>query len=305
MPELSPEQFARVNDEIELCYQTVGDPSDPTILLIMGLGTQMQAWYDDFCIGLAQRGYHVVRFDNRDIGRSTQLDGAPVPTRREIITRRIRNPAYRLSDMARDATGLLDHLEIEKAHVVGASMGGMIAQTMAIESPERMRSLTSLMSNPGSLFNGQPSLRAMMMLTQPPAVERELYIERVTKLFRIVGSTGFERSEDELREFLAASFDRGHSQTGPSRQLAAVIASGSRVRRLRQVRVPTLVIHGTADRLIRPSGGRATARAIPGARLMLIRGMGHDLPRGAWRRIQDGIVSIAQRAEQPVAQLAA
>jgi pimeloyl-ACP methyl ester carboxylesterase len=298
------ERFCKVGD-VELCYEPFGDPDRPTVLLVMGLGTQMIAWHADFCGELADRGFYVIRYDNRDVGRSTHLSDRPTPRVRELMTRRIRRPAYLLKDMAADGIGLLEELGIESAHVVGASMGGMIAQTMAAEHPDRVRSLVSIMSSTGSRWSGQPAPRILPVFLQKPASGKEAYVERIVKLFALVGSPGFERDDDELRELASTSWDRGVDPAGLNRQLGAIIASGHRGQDLKRIRVPTLVIHGKSDRLIRPSGGRATARAIPGARLDLIDGMGHDLPRGVWPRIVDGIEQNAARAAQPEAQPAA
>jgi pimeloyl-ACP methyl ester carboxylesterase len=298
------ERFCKVGD-VELCYEPFGDPDRPTVLLVMGLGTQMIAWHADFCGELADRGFYVIRYDNRDVGRSTHLSDRPTPRVRELMTRRIRRPAYLLKDMAADGIGLLEELGIESAHVVGASMGGMIAQTMAAEHPDRARSLVSIMSSTGSRWSGQPAPRILPVFLQKPASGKEAYVERIVKLFALVGSPGFERDDDELRELASTSWDRGVDPAGLNRQLGAIIASGHRAQDLKRIRVPTLVIHGKSDRLIRPSGGRATARAIPGARLDLIDGMGHDLPRGVWPRIVDGIEQNAARAAQPEAQPAA
>jgi pimeloyl-ACP methyl ester carboxylesterase len=298
------ERFCKVGD-VELCYEPFGDPDRPTVLLVMGLGTQMIAWHADFCGELADRGFYVIRYDNRDVGRSTHLSDRPTPKVRELMTRRIRRPAYLLKDMAADGIGLLEELGIESAHVVGASMGGMIAQTMAAEHPDRVRSLVSIMSSTGSRWSGQPAPRILPVFLQKPASGKEAYVERIVKLFALVGSPGFERDDDELRELASTSWDRGVDPAGLNRQLGAIIASGHRGQDLKRIRVPTLVIHGKSDRLIRPSGGRATARAIPGARIDLIDGMGHDLPRGVWPRIVDGIEQNAARAAQPEAQPAA
>jgi pimeloyl-ACP methyl ester carboxylesterase len=292
------EQFAQVGD-VELCYETFGDPSDPPLLLVMGLGAQMIAWNDDFVAELVGRGFYVIRFDNRDCGRSTKLSHVRPPGPRELVTRRVGPVAYTLSDMAADAAGLLDHLGIGSAHLVGASMGGMIAQTLAAEHPHRVRSLASIMSTTGGLFVGRPAYRAYPFLLKRAPNEREAFVERAVQLFRIVGSTGFERSEDDLRDMIGRSFDRGISAAGTGRQLAAIIASGNRTPALRRIKAPTVVIHGSVDKLVGPSGGRATARAIPNARLELVKGMGHDLPRGAWPRLLDAIELNAARASEP------
>src|SRR3954454_1801365 len=250
------ERFADVGNGITLCYETFGDASAPPVLLVMGLGTQMIAWDTRFCEDLAGRGFFVVRFDNRDTGRSTRLDGAPVPKLRELALRRIARPAYKLADMALDAVGLMDALGIERAHVVGVSMGGMIAQTVAARHPNRVRSLTSIMSNTGARFSGQPALKTFPVLLGAAPADREGFIEHSAKTWTLIGSPGFERDELELREMIALSFDRGASPAGTARQLGAIIASGNRRRELRAVQAPTLVIHGDADKLGAPPRGR-------------------------------------------------
>jgi pimeloyl-ACP methyl ester carboxylesterase len=291
------EALCRVSPEIELCYETFGDPSDPTALLVMGLATQMIGWPDEFCRALADRGLHVVRFDNRDIGRSTHLD-APTPTTWQLLTRSKKGASYDLGDMAEDTAGLLRELDLAPAHVIGASMGGMIAQTLAARHPEMVLSLTSIMSTTGSRRVGQPAVRLFPMLLARPAGGREQAVERAEKVFTAIGSKGLEPDMEHVREIAARSFDRGRGdQRGQARQLAAIGASGNRTRELRRIKAPTLVIHGTDDPLIRPSGGRATARAIPGAKLLEIEGMGHDLPRAAWDRMIDGIAANAALAE--------
>jgi pimeloyl-ACP methyl ester carboxylesterase len=304
MTTMPNEQFARLGD-VELCYETFGDEGDPAVLLIMGLGTQMLGWHEDFCRELAGRGFHVIRYDNRDVGRSTRFDDFAPPSPTEIVTRRIGRPAYTLDDMAADAAGLLDHLGIDAAHIVGASMGGMIAQVFAGLYPQRTLTLTSIMSTTGNRWKGQPALRVYPFFTAKPPRTKEQSVERLVKLFRVVGSPGFERDEDELRELAALSWDRGASPAGLGRQLAAIIVSGDRTQAVSRITAPTLVIHGTRDKLVRKSGGRATARAIRGARLMMVDGMGHDLPRGAWPQIVAAIAEHAARggarAEQQVA----
>ena len=289
------EQFCKVR-EVELCYETFGEPADPGVLLIMGLGTQMIGWPDEFCAALVQRGFHVIRYDNRDVGHSTHFDDVPPPTIGQLLLRRPKNVAYTLNDMADDGAGLLDHLGIDAAHVVGASMGGMIAQTLGARHPERVQSLVSIMSTTGSRWSGQPAMRVFPYFLRRPKAGKEAFVERLVKLFRVVGSRGFERDEQALRELASLSFDRSDDAAGTGRQLAAILASGNRVADLRRIKAPTLVIHGTVDRLVRPSGGRATARAIPGARLKPIEGMGHDLPRGAWPQIIDAIAENAAEA---------
>ncbi len=290
------EQFCDLHNGITLCYETFGEPSDPTALLIMGLGTQMVAWHDDFCRELSGRGFHVVRFDNRDIGHSTHLQGPP-PTVRQLLTRSKRAAHYRLSDMADDAARLLVELDLAPAHVIGASMGGMIAQTLAAQRPERVLSLTSIMSNTGALTNGQPALKLYpFFLRRPVAGDRDAYVKHFERLFAAIGSRGLPRDPQEIRELATLSYERDHDPAGSGRQLAAILASGDRTAELREITAPTLVVHGTVDPLVRPSGGRATARAIDGAKLKTIEGMGHDLPRAAWTEIIDAIAGNAARA---------
>jgi pimeloyl-ACP methyl ester carboxylesterase len=292
------ESFCRVGPDIEICFETFGDPADPGLLLVMGLGTQMLGWHEDFCAELAGRGFHVIRYDNRDIGRSTILDGFPAPTVGQLVRRDKRAAAYTLAEMAGDGVGLLDHLGVDRAHLVGVSMGGMIAQTIAARRPERVLSLTSIMSSTGSRWRGQPALKTYRSFLRPVSTDRAAYIAQTAALFDIIGSPGFEREDDDLRVLLGAMYDRGHDPGSVSRQLAAILASGNRTAELRHITAPTLVIHGTADKLVAASGGRATARAIPGARLLMVEGMGHDLPRGAWPQLIDAIVENTARASR-------
>jgi pimeloyl-ACP methyl ester carboxylesterase len=293
-----PEQFADVGRGITLCYEEFGQRGDPPVLLIMGLATQMIGWPDEFCRQLAEEGFHVVRFDNRDCGRSTHLASRP-PTPGELFRRRIPADNYTLSDMAEDAVSLMRVIEIEPAHVVGVSMGGMIAQTVAAEHPESVRSLVSIMSTTGSRWRGQPAFGIYRYLLRRAPEEKDAFVEYLVALFGAIGSPGFPRDEERIRDVAARSYDRGHDTTGPGRQLGAIVASGDRTRQLAQIKAPTLVIHGTKDRMIRKSGGRATARAIPGARLEMIEGMGHDLPEAAWPRLV-GLIASHTRAAEPV-----
>lgn len=295
MHSFGEELFAPANG-IELCYQEMGEPNGEPLILVMGLATQMIAWDPGFCSLLADRGFRVVRFDNRDSGRSTTLDAAGPPSRVDMMMGRRATAAYLLRDMARDTTGLMDHLEIESAHVVGVSMGGMIAQTLAIEFPDRVRSAVSIMSTTGSRWVGLPSFKAFGALLAAPPRNRDGMIERTLRTFRVIGSPGFPFDEERVREIAGRSYDRGHSSAGVARQLHAILASGDRTRALRELDLPATVIHGGSDPLVRPSGGRATARAIPGARLRIIDGMGHDLPRAVWPQVADEIVATAGRA---------
>jgi pimeloyl-ACP methyl ester carboxylesterase len=291
------ERFCDVGNGVTLCYETFGSDADPPLLLVMGLGTQMIGWPTQFCERLAARGFYIVRFDNRDCGRSTHINGRP-PTVRQILTRQIDPVHYTLGDMALDALGLMRGLGIAPAHVVGASMGGMIAQTLAAEHPDSVRSLVSIMSTTGNRRKGQPALGVYRYLLKAAPSDRQGFIEHLTAVYAAIGSTGLPRNVDRVREMAAQTYDRGHDPRGSGRQLGAIIASGDRTVQLGTIRTPTLVIHGTRDRLVRPSGGAATAAAIPGARLQWIEGMGHDLPDGAWPELIDAIAAHARAADQ-------
>ena len=292
------EQMAPANG-IELCYQEMGDPDGEPLLLVMGLATQMIAWSEEFCEMLAERGFRVVRFDNRDIGRSTKIRDAGVPSMIDMTIGRRGKAPYLLRDMAADTVGLMDHLGIDAAHVVGASMGGMIAQCTAIGHPERVRSLCSIMSTTGSRRVGHPSYKTFGLLLGKPPRQREAAIERVIKTFKTIGSPGYPFDEERIRKIAGRSFDRGHSQAGIARQLHAITVSGDRTHQLRQLRLPAVVIHGKSDVLVNPSGGRATARAIPNARLKMIDGMGHDMPRALWPTFVEEIACNAARVREP------
>jgi pimeloyl-ACP methyl ester carboxylesterase len=294
-PVIVSEQFCDVGEGITLCYESFGEESDPTALLIMGLGTQMVAWQDSFCRQLAERGLHVVRFDNRDIGRSTHLQGPP-PTTAQILRRSRRAAQYTLADMADDASGLLRVLELAPAHVIGASMGGMIAQSLAARHPDQVSSLVSIMSTTGSLWFGQPAFRVYPTFLARAPGERDAFIAHMERVFATIGSQRLPRDPEDIRAIAAASYDRDHDWRGPMRQLAAIIASGDRTPELRGITAPTLVIHGSADPLVAPSGGRATKRAIPGAKLLVIKDMGHDLPRVLWPTLIDAIATHTMRA---------
>ncbi len=281
---------------IEVAYEPFGDPGDPVALLVMGLGVQMLGWDAELCELLAGRGFYVVRFDNRDVGRSTKIEGGPRP---DILGAAAGDPSsasYTLDEMADDCAGLLDHLGVEGAHVAGASQGGMIAQTLAIRHRERVLSLVSIMSTTGDRAVGQPHPEALpALMTRPPA-DREGFAEFVVGTWKVIGSPGFDPDEEALRARAGAVYDRGIHPDGTARQLVAILASGDRTEALRRLDVPTVVIHGTDDPLIDVSGGEATAAAIPGARLELIPGMGHDLPRQLWPRFVDLIAENAARA---------
>jgi pimeloyl-ACP methyl ester carboxylesterase len=298
MHSFGEERLAPANG-IELAYQEMGDPDGEPLLLIMGLATQMIAWSEGFCSLLVDRGFRVVRFDNRDIGRSTKIESAGLASRVDMMRGRRDTAPYLLRDMAGDTVGLMDHLGIDSAHLVGASMGGMIAQTTAIEHPERVSSMVSIMSNTGNRRAAPPSLRAFGVMLGSPPKGREAAIARAIKTFKVIGSPGFPFEEDRVRDISGRSYDRGHSAAGVARQLHAITASGDRTAALAGVTAPTVVIHGTRDPLIRPGGGRATAAAIPGARLRMIDGMGHDLPPALWPTITAEIASNAERAGEP------
>ncbi len=293
MAELSEERLAPANG-IELAYQEVGDPDGEPLLLVMGLATQMIAWPDELCSMLAERGFRVIRFDNRDVGHSTWLDDAGVPGRFDLFLGR--NPAYLLSDMAADTVGLMDHLGIESAHVVGVSMGGMIGQTLAIEHRERLRSLVSMHSTTGSRRVGQPTLKVFALMLADAPRDRDAFIERIRRTYELIGSPAYPTDTGRLRDVAEASWERGHNPRGVLRQLHAISASGDRTAALRKLDLPATVIHGTRDTLVRQSGGRATARAIPNARLRIVEGMGHDLPRELWPLFADEFADTAARA---------
>ncbi|CAB4761301.1 MAG: alpha/beta fold hydrolase [Actinobacteria bacterium] len=272
---------AAVSTGVELEFDTFGSSEDPALLLVMGFTAQMTAWDVDFCRGLAERGYFVVRYDNRDCGLSTKFDGAAVDPMAVMAAALSNEPLppvpYTLSEMAADGIGLLDHLGIARAHVVGASMGGMIVQMMAIEHPTRLRSMISIMSMTGDPEYGQASPEAMGALLAAPPVERDAYIESADR-WGIWASKKYG-DPGEARVRAAESYDRSFYPEGGSRQLAAIFATGDRTERLRSVKAPTLVIHGRDDTLIGPSGGVRTAEVIDGAHLLLMADMGHDLPK--------------------------
>jgi pimeloyl-ACP methyl ester carboxylesterase len=281
---------------IEIAYETFGDSTDPTMLLVMGLGAQMILWDDEFCEMLAARGFYVVRYDNRDVGLSTKFDSAGEPNLAAAMGGDTSAAAYTLSDMADDGIALLDALGIAKAHITGASMGGMIVQAMAIRHPDRVLSMCSIMSTTGNPQVGQPKPEAMAMLMTPPPTTRDEAIEAGVRATRTIGSSGFPFDEAKAREFAARAYDRMNYPVGTTRQLVAILASGDRTEALRKLSVPTLVVHGEADPLVTPSGGKATADAIPGAKLVTIPGMGHDIPAGARDRIVDEIVANASKS---------
>jgi pimeloyl-ACP methyl ester carboxylesterase len=311
MPELMNGFDASIPDEkapkvgpagIDIAYHRLGKPDAPAVLLIMGIAAQSIHWPDAFCHALVDGGLQVIRFDNRDSGLSTHLRDAPPPNLPAALAGDLSSVSYTLSDMAADAVGLLDYLGIEKAHVVGASMGGQIAQTVAIEHPDRVRSLTSMMSTTGNMQVGQPSPEVLRsVFSGRPAVTRDEVIQQMVRAARTVGSPGYPGDENEIAARAGRAYDRCHDPIGTARQAVATVASGDRTERLRQLGVPTLVIHGLADRMCDVSGGRATADAIPGAELVLIEGMGHDLPPGLRSPLAARIAEFVWRVERSIA----
>jgi pimeloyl-ACP methyl ester carboxylesterase len=282
---------------VELAYETFGDPADPPVLLVMGFATQMLGWPDEFCRLLAARNLFVVRFDNRDIGLSTHLHDAPPPDVMAAVAGDTSSASYTLSEMAGDTVGLLDALGLTSAHLVGISMGGMIAQIVAIEHPERVRTLTSIMSTTGDPSVGGATPEALGALLAPAATTREEAQARAVAAYRVIGSPGYPLDEEGLRERVGLSFDRAHDPAGVGRQLLAILASPDRTPRLGEIGVPALVIHGAQDALVNVSGGRATAAAIPGSELAVLEGMGHDLPRELWPELVDRIAAHVARVE--------
>jgi len=269
---------------LQIEYDTFGDANAEPILLIMGLGTQMTAWSPDFCNALAGHGHYVVRFDNRDIGLSTKFDGARAPSRLRYVMNHFfhtgLNVPYSLDDMTSDAAGVLDALDIESAHAVGASMGGMIAQLLTVGHPQRVRSLTSIMSSSGNpkLPPARPDVMKHLFMNRPKTSDPKVMLEHTIRTVQLISSPGYRRSDEEWRELITASLARSFYPQGFMRQMAAIIADGSRVQRLARIDRPTLVIHGSDDPLVPVECGIDTARHIRGARLEIIEGMGHDLP---------------------------
>ncbi|MEZ0579590.1 alpha/beta fold hydrolase [Nocardioides sp. MH1] len=276
---VSEELFAPLPGGVELCYQTFGERDDDPLLLVMGLGGPMTWWDAELCVLLAQQGFFVIRYDNRDTGRSSR---DPHRVRRIDLVRaflgRPVTPPYTLGDLAGDGFGLLDHLDIPAAHVAGVSMGGMIAQTMALDAPERVLSLTSIMSTTGQRTAGWQSPTLIPTLLSGRGPTREDYLAGALKVWALIGSPGYPPAEGTLESRAGETFDRGVSRSGVLRQMMAVITQPDRTADLARISVPTTVIHGLRDRMVHVSGGRATAAAIPGAELLLIDGMGHDLP---------------------------
>ena len=296
----SPEQLVTLPSGVELCYQTFGDPEATPLLLVMGLSGPMTWWPLELCHRLVDEGFFVVRYDNRDTGRSTKLDGHRVTTRhlvRAALGRRV-EPPYTMSDLAEDGLGILDHLGIEAAHVAGVSMGGMIAQTMAVEHPDRVLSLTSVMSTTGRRFSGYQHPKLLPGLLRRAARTKEQYVAGSVMFGRMIASPAYPTTEEAARERAGETWDRGVSFSGSARQMLAILTQPDRTRRLAEVRVATTVVHGLADKMVHVSGGRATARAVPHAELRLVPGMGHDLPQQLFGLLVDAISSSARRSSR-------
>ena len=278
---------------LELEYDTFGDPGAPPLVLIMGLGTQMIAWPVPFCQAIAEAGYHVIRYDNRDCGLSTIVD-APVPSFGDLLAGDTSRVPYLIPDLAADAAGLLDALSIDSAHIVGLSMGGMIAQQFAIDHPQRVRTLCSIMSTTGAPDVGQPAPEVITLLLSPAATNRDEAIDRGQKMFETVGSPAYPTPTEELRARIGEAYDRSFTPEGGARQLACIVASPDRTLGLASVTVPSAVIHGDSDKLVDVSGGRATAAAL-GVEPLIITGAGHDLPEALWATYVEAIVANAQK----------
>lgn len=280
---------------IEICYETLGDTSGPPLLLIMGFGSQLVRWPPKFLTELEQRGYHVIVFDNRDVGKSTHLDALGNPDLSEIMAGTAELP-YSIGDMADDAAGLLDALELESAHVLGVSMGGMIAQDLAIRHPARVRSLTSVMSTTGRRDLPPPKPEILRILMRAPATTRQEEIEIRITSDRAIGGQLYPFEEEMIRKRAAEAYDRGFNPIGRTRQFAAISMQLDRREALAKLRMPVAVIHGADDPLVSPQGGRDTADAIPGAVLTILKGMGHDLPGPLHGQIADALDAVVARA---------
>jgi pimeloyl-ACP methyl ester carboxylesterase len=282
---------------MQIAFETFGDRAGRPLLMVMGLGGPMLAWRPELCALLAERGFFVIRFDNRDVGRSTHLHDAPPPNLMAAMMGDVSSASYTLDDMAEDGFGLLDGLDLAAAHVLGASLGGMIAQTMAARRPERVLSLTSIMSTPSpGLSNPSPQAQAALM--RPPATSREASITQVIEASRVVGSPGFPLDEQWCAELAGQMWDQGRDPVGVMRQTMAIFASGDRTEAVRGIGVPALVVHGDSDPLIHVDAGRRTPQLIGGAELLIIPGMGHDLPRPVWPALADALCALADRAER-------
>lgn len=277
------------NNQIEIAFDTFGDRSNPALLLVMGLGVQMIAWPAEICMELADAGFFVIRFDNRDCGLSTKFNDCGLPNLLAGFAGDDSSAPYRLSEMAQDCVAILDHLGLTQAHVVGVSMGGMIAQQAVIDYPDRFLTLCSIMSTTGAKEVGQPSPAAVNVLLQPVASDRESAIVRSVEISRVLASPRYF-NPDRARDLAERSYDRSFNPDGVARQLMAILVSPDRTADLQKIEVPTLVIHGLADPLVDSSGGFATAEAIPNAKLMTIEDMGHDIPVELWPQVRDAII---------------
>jgi pimeloyl-ACP methyl ester carboxylesterase len=283
-------------NEIEIEHEEFGSPGDPALVLVMGFSLQMIDWDTTFCESLASRGFFVVRFDNRDVGLSTKIEGGPATDIPAILAGDTSSVAYSLDDMADDTAGLLDALDMRAAHLVGMSMGGMIAQLVTLRHPARVRSLCSIMSTTGNRSVGQPSPELVPLLLTPPPKEREANVEHGLAVWRLLCSPARTFDEARMRRRLEQSYDRAYYPPGAKRQIGAMLSARDRTSELAKVRAPTLVLHGEHDKLIAPSGGEATARAIAGAELRIFPNMGHELPPDLWPEIIDAIVRNAARS---------
>jgi pimeloyl-ACP methyl ester carboxylesterase len=284
--------------QIKMVYQRFGDPALPPVFLIMGAGAQMINWPEGFCLELACHDLHPIRFDNRDAGLTTHFSDAPVPDFPAIQSGDFSTVTYTLSDMTADTVGLMDALGYDSVHLVGASMGGMIAQTIAIEYPHKVRSLTSIMSTTGDHSVGQPDYSVLANLGSPPYNDRQAYIDWQIQARKAIGSPKYPLDEKATALIAGLAWDRDHDPLGMMRQAAAVIKSGDRTEQLRSIEIPTLVIHGENDKMIGISGGRAVAAAIPGAELITFEGMGHDLPKPLWSVFAMKIADLIHRVEK-------
>jgi pimeloyl-ACP methyl ester carboxylesterase len=298
--EQHPSMPHTIANDITIEYEVIGDIADPALLLVMGLGGQLISWPDPFCAQLADRGFAVVRYDNRDVGLSQKFEDAGTPDLAAILGALGSGDAvpapYTLGDMADDGIALIEGLGLSPAHIVGASMGGMIVQEMVIRHPGAVRSLCSIMSTTGDRSVGQPTPDALAVLLQPPPATRAEVIEAGVRGSRVIGSPRYPTDEAELRAGAALAYDRSYYPQGPARQIAAILSAEDRTAALGAVDVPTLVIHGDADPLVTPTGGEATAKAVPGSELLVIEGMGHDLPEALWPQVIAAIVANANQA---------
>ena len=283
--------------KIKMVFQRFGDSALPPVFLIMGGGAQMINWPEGFCMELASRGLQPIRFDNRDAGLSTHFSDAPIPDFLAVQSGDFSTVSYTLSDMAADIVGLMDALGFDSVHLVGASMGGMIAQTVAIEYSERVRSLTSMMSTTGNPSVGQPDYSVLSGLGAPPGEDRQGYIDWQVRSLKAIGSPKYPLDEVYAAENAGRAWDRDHDPLGMLRQAVAVLKSGDRTEKLRSLHVPTLVIHGESDKMVDVSGGRATAAVIPNAELVTFEGMGHGLPSKLWSEFANRIDDLIHGVE--------